>query len=96
MHTDTHIDVHTDTHKYTCTHTDTHTDIQIHTDTDIDTSRDESAIVTVIKVGEMIQRIIDHKTKLHKVKVGTSNFQKNDDMIITSESSTIELDYEVF
>ena len=45
----------------------------------------------------MIQRIIDQKNKLQKVKVVIiSNFQKNDDMIITSERSTIELDYEVF
>ena len=57
---------------------------------------EESVIVTVIKVGEMIQRIMDQKTKLQKVKVVISNFQKNDDMIITSERSIIELDYEVF
>ena len=50
----------------------------------------------MIKVGEMIQRIMDQKNKLQKVKVVISNFQKNDDMIITSERSTIELDYEVF
>ena len=55
----------------------------------------EAVVVTVIRVPEMIQRIIDHNEKLGQVKLVITNFQKNDSMIITSERSSVELDNEV-
>ena len=55
----------------------------------------EAVVVTVVRVPEMIQRIIDHNEKLEQVKLVITNFQKNDNMIITSERSSVELDNEV-
>ena len=55
----------------------------------------EAVVVTGIRVPEMIQRIIDDNEKLGQVKLVITNFQKNDNMIITSERSSVELDNEL-
>ena len=55
----------------------------------------EAVVVTVIRVSEIIQRIIDHNEKLGQVKLVITNFQKNDNVIISSERSSVELDNEV-
>ena len=55
----------------------------------------EAVVVTVIRVPEMIQRIIDDNEKLGQMKLVITNFQKNGNMIITSERSLVELDNEL-
>lgn len=56
---------------------------------------DDVYMVVVIRVSSMLQRIQAHKDKLFKVKVIIGNFQKNSGVLLTSEHSSIELDYEV-
>ena len=53
------------------------------------------AVVVVVRVTSMLQSIEAHKDKLHKVKLIIGNFQKNSNVLWTSETSAIELDYEV-
>ena len=53
------------------------------------------AVVVAVTVTSMLQRIQAHKNKLHKVRLIMGNFQKNNNVLLTSETSAIELDYEV-
>ena len=53
------------------------------------------AMVVVVRVTSMLQRIQAHKDKIHKVRLIIGNFQKNNNVLLTSETSAIELDYEV-
>lgn len=52
-------------------------------------------MVVVIRVTSMLQRIQAHKDRLSRVKLVIGNFQKNKNVLLTSENSTVELDYEV-
>ena len=56
---------------------------------------DDVAVVRVVRAAGMLKRITKQIDKLQKVKLIISNFQKNDNHILTSNQSTIELDDEV-
>ena len=52
-------------------------------------------MMVVIRVKSMVQRIQAQKDKLSRVKLVIGNFQKNKSVLLTSENSSVELDYEV-
>ena len=55
---------------------------------------DDVAMVRVVRAAGMLKRITEQTDKL-QVKLVMTSFQKNDDHILTSNLSTIELDDEV-
>ena len=53
---------------------------------------DDVAMVVVVRTAGMLKRITEQTDKLQKVKLIISNFQKNDNHILTTNQNTIELD----